>query len=401
LPPSERIALAFIGPGGRGCNLIKAFGLRREVEILAVCDVRLERRERALALAEQLAAQKNGGGRYRACRPYRDFRDVLALPEVDGVVLAACEHWRPTMCVMAAKAGKDVYTEKPLALTAGEAIAMARAIRRYGRIFQHGTQRRCEEYVRTACEIVRSGRIGKVTHAVVPVGPGPRPAAPQGPPAPAPDPEVFDWDMWLGPAPWRPFGTLAGYWQHDADFGLRSIGNWGAHTLDMVQWALDKDEQTPVEIVPPCSSEEALALKYDDGLTIFCPRTPGDTIDASVFGTEGQKIIFGKPRIEERYDPTPLGPNDVRLYRAEKDPAFPRQWDDYYGNWLQCMRTRKKTICNEEVAYRSGMLCVLIAMADRLKRPFRYDPEKIQCPDDDEANRLLNTAKRAPWRATL
>jgi predicted dehydrogenase len=276
---------------------------------------------------------------------------------------------------------------------------MVHAIRSYGCIFQHGTQRRCFEAVRTACELVRSGRIGKATHAVVTVGPGPKLDFPDyATTALPPDPEVFDWDMWLGPAPWRPFGSMTGWhreyastiWQQHRDFGLRSIGNWGSHTLDMVQWALDKDEQTPVEIIPPRGGDDALALKYADGITIFCPRTPGDSMDASVFGTEGRKIIFGKPQIEEKCDRTPLGPGDVKLYRAEND--------DYYGNWLHCMRTRKKTICNEEVAYRSGMLCVLIAMADRLKRPFKYDPQKLQCAGDDEANRLLDTPKRAPWR---
>ena len=396
VPPSERIGLGFIGPGGQGIQLLGNFAPRPQVEMLAVCDVRVERRQKALGVVERLAARKKSGGAYQDCTPYRDFREVLARPDIDAVVLAACEHWRPIMCIMAAKAGKDIYSEKPFALTAGEAAAMVQTIRRYGRVFQHGTQRRCSSKIRTACELVRSGRIGEVTHAVVPMGPGPRLGFPAYTNTPTPpDPEVFDWDMWLGPAPWWPFGSLVGWdqeycspiWQRYRDFGLGSIGNWGSHTLDMAQWALGKDTESPVEVIPPGDANDALALRYADGLTIFCPRTPGDAMDATVFGTQGQKILHGKPEIEEKYDPTSLGPNDVKLYRA----------DDYYANWLDCIRARTKTICNEEVAYRGGMLCVLIAMADRLKRPLRYDPHKREFPGDHEANRLLDTAKRVPW----
>jgi len=398
VPPSERIGLGFIGPGGQGIQLLGNFAPRPQVEMLAVCDVRANRRQKALGVVERLATKRKSGGAYRARKPYRDFREVLARPDIDAVVLAACEHWRPIMCIMAAKAGKDVYSEKPFALTAGEAAAMVQAIRRYGRIFQHGTQCRCSSKIRTACEMVRSGRIGKVTHAVVPVGPGPGPGLPEYARTPAPpNSEVFDWDLWLGPAPWWPYGSLTGWdqeycspiWQRYRDFGLGSIGNWGSHTLDMAQWALGKDAESPVEVVPPGDDNDTLALKYADGLTILCPRTPGDAMDATVFGTEGQKVLHGKPEIEDKYDPTPLGPHDVKLGQA----------DDYYANWLDCIHTRNKTICNEGVAYRGGLLCVLIAMADRLKRPLNYDPHKGEFPGDAEANRLLDTAKRAPWQA--
>jgi hypothetical protein len=145
------------------------------------------------------------------------------------------------------------------------------------------------------------------------------------------------------------------------DCHLASIGNWGSHTLDIPQWALSKDADRPVEIIAPREGNDALALKYADALTIFCLRTPGDAMNATVFGTQWQKILHGKPEIEEKYDPTPLGPTDVKLDRA----------DDYYANWLDCIRTRSKTICNEEVAYLGGMICVFIAMADRLKRTLK------------------------------
>lgn len=395
LPPSERIAIAFIGPGHRGTQLVREFAGRGDVEPLAVSDVRQSQRERVKSLIEELVAQRRKRGTFRGCRTFRDFREVLQRNDVDGVILAAPEHWRAIMCIMAAKAGKDVFTEKPFALTIKEGQAMVTAIRRYGRIFQHGTQRRSnnEQRLRDSCELVRSGRIGTVTHAVVSVGPAPRrdrtDRVAGGPP---PDREVFDWNLWLGPAPWRPYPGTPGVpgWQGRSDFGLGSIGNWGSHTLDMAQWALGKDAEGPVEIIPSTPEESRLTIRYADGVKIYCPRTPGDSAHCAVFGTEGQKIIFGSPKIQEKYDPTPLRPDDVQLYRPEHN--------DHNGNWLSGIRTRKKTICNEEVGYRSGSLVALIAISDWLGRPLRYDPVAAEFPGDEQANRLLDTAKRPPWR---
>ena len=392
--PSERIGLAFIGPGGRGRQLVTEMAGRPEVEPLAVCDVHRGVREKVRAMIEDLTAPQRSRAGYRACQPCRDFRDVLARPDIDAVVLSGPEHTRPTICILAARAGKDIYAEKPFALRIREAQAMVAAIRRYGRIFQHGTQRRSnnEWKLRDSCELVRNGRIGRVTHAVVTVGPPPRDDSSEvrGPSA-APDPEQFDWELWLGPAPWRPCpgGNGLSGWQGRRDFGLGAIGNWGSHVLDMAQWALGKDEEGPVEILPP-QGEKPMSLKYSDGKTIYCPRTKGDSAETAVYGTEGAKSIFGGPKIQEKYDRRPLGPDELQLYRPKND--------DHVGNWLECIRTRKKTICNEEVAYRSGSLCMLIHIMDQLNRPLKYDPVRGEFPGDDEANRLLDTAKRPPWQ---
>jgi len=386
LPPSERIGLAFLGPGNRGRQLIEEFAKRPDVESVAVCDVSRQVRQRAKELVEQTVAQARPGSTRRVCQAYIDFREALARPDVDGVVVSAPEHWRAIMCIMAAKAGKDVYTEKPFALTVKEGRAMVDAMRRYGRVFQHGTQRRSA--TRSNCELVRNGRIGRVTHAVVWVGPGPQPFPGNFASWPSPPPrEEFDWDLWLGPAPLRPYGSGMA-WQGIRDFGLGVIGNWGAHTLDMVQWAIGKDDEGPIEILPP-DGENPLALKYDGGLTIYIPRTKGDP-HAAVFGTDGQKGIWGSPPVVDKYDDTPLGPGDVHLTRLENE--------DHYGNWLQCMRTRAKPFCHEGIGYRSGTLCQLIALAERLPRRLRYDPVNVLFPEDDEASRLLDTPKRSPWR---
>ncbi len=393
--PSERVALGFIGPGSRGTELVWEFAGRADVEPLAVCDVRKDQREKVHGIVDQIAGARRGRGSYGGSRSYRDFREVLARPDIDGVVIAAPEHWRPLMCVLAARAGKDIYSEKPFALTIREGQAMVDAVRRYGRIFQHGTQRRSnnESGLRDSCELVRNGRIGKVTHAVVTVGPSPRPDFPDyASHRPEPDRETFDWDLWLGPAPWRPYPGSPGVqgWQGRSDFGLSSIGNWGSHVLDMAQWALGKDAEGPVEVLPPTAEEPRLAIRYADGVRILCPRTPGDSSQVAVFGTEGVKSIFGNPRVEERYDRTPLRPGEERLYRPEGN--------DHTGNFIRSIRDRKKTICDEEVAFRSGSLCMLISIGDRLGRPLRYDPVKGEFPGDPEANRLLGRPMRSPWR---
>jgi len=395
IPPSERIGIGFIGPGGRGTQLVHEFAERRDIEPLAVCDVIADRRIKVKNLVEEYGAKRRGGAPFQGCGTFIDFRDLLALPEIDGVVIAAPEHWRAIMCILAAEAGKDVFTEKPFALTLREGRAMVDAMRRHGRIFQHGTQRRSnnESKLRDSCEMVRSGRIGKVTHAIVSCGPAPRSDFPDYTARPkGPDREAFDWDMYLGPAPWRPYPGTSGIsgWQGKRDFGLGSIGNWGSHVLDMAQWALGKDAEGPVAIAPPTEKEPQTIITYADGIRILCPRTPDDSSNCSVHGTEGQKIIFGGPKIQEKYDRTPLGPGDVMLYRPERN--------DHNGNWLSCMRTRKETICNEEVGFRSGSLVCLIAISDWLGRPLRYDPVRTCFPDDDEANRLADTAKRSPWR---
>jgi len=390
-PPSERITLAFLGPGNRGRGLMEVFVPRPDAETVAISDVIAAQRDRAMAKLAELTDPSKPGR--RPCKTYIDFRDVLDRDDVDAVVVSAPEHWRAIMCIMAAKAGKDIYTEKPFSLTVKEGKAMVEAVRRYGRVFQHGTQRRAWASVRQAAELAQNGRLGKLTHATCWVGPGPKLDFPDRAASGAPpDREVFDWDLWLGPAPWRPFpgGHGMGRWQQHRDFGIGSIANWGSHTLDHAQWALGKDDEGPVEILPPTADDPRTALKYADGLIMYRYPTPGDSSNAAVFGAEGQKIVLGSPPIKDKYDPTPLRPDEIHLYCCEND--------DFYGDWLGCIRTRKKPLCHEGVGYRSGSLCQLIAISDQLNRPLQYDPVKVEFPDDDEANRLLDTPKRAPWR---
>jgi predicted dehydrogenase len=390
---SERIGLAYLGPGNRGRQLVREFAMRPDVESLLVCDPQRDRRQLALAAQREAGERRPQGP--GTCGQCIDFREALARSDVDAVVVSAPEFWRPILCILAAKAGKDIYTEKPYSLTIGEGRAMFEAVRRHGRVFQHGTQRRSnnEQGLRDSCELARNGRLGKLTHATVWVGPGPTSDRVDYTAWPPPPPrDVLDWDLWLGPAPLRPYSDriLGWNWHITRNFGLGSIGNWGAHTLDMAQWALGKDAESPVAALPPGAAGPHLVLRYADGLEIRVPRTKGDCSDVAVFGSAGQKIILGRPPVTEEYDETPLGPSDLRLYRADRG--------DHLGNWLQCIRTRGSTICNEEVGLRSGLLCHLIDIVDRLQRPLKFDPARLEFPGDDEAQRLSDTPKRSPWQ---
>jgi predicted dehydrogenase len=253
LPPSERIRMGFIGVGTQGSGhllggawtyVAGGYAGRGDVQVLAVCDVWRSRRERACQRVNDHYATVYGKGGYPPCQAYTDFRYVLDRPDIDAVLIATPAHWHATMAGMAAEAGKDIYCEKPSAVTIREGQAMRATVRRYGRVYQAGTQQRSEYggKFRQACEFVRSGRIGKL-QAIYAYRDGGGIFWPSrfGPAKPIPD--GFDWDLYLGPAPWLPYDGITG--PHRFDIGEL---NWGQHHYDIVQWAAGADDTGPVEI---------------------------------------------------------------------------------------------------------------------------------------------------------
>jgi predicted dehydrogenase len=264
---------------------------------------------------------------------------------------------------------------------------MADAVRRYGRVFQAGTQQRScyGGKFRRACEYVRSGRIGRLTSVYAMLGgggfsPGPGPGG-RG----VPVPEGLVWELFLGPAPWTPYPGGC-----DAHlFGWGSI-NWGQHHYDIVQWAIGSDDTGPVEIG---WEDGKLAYKYANGVVVYgCPY-PGEKVGGSgggtFVGTEGriavdrEWLVAYPPRILEQ----PLGPNDVHLYKS----------NDHSSNFLDCVRARKRTICDAETAHRAMSVLLLGGIAEQLKRPLKWDPEREHFINDPEADRMLSVAQRAPW----
>ncbi len=393
--PSERVTMGFIGVGNQGGGhllggawtyLTGGYAARPDVQVLAVCDVWRNLRDSAAERVNRNYAETLGKGSYRSCESYADFRDVLARADIDAVLIASPAHWHATMAIMAAKAGKDVYCEKPTACTVAESRAVLDAVRRYGRVYQAGTQQRSEYngMFRRACELVRSGRIGTLKEIYAT-----RDGGAIGWPSrfgdALPIPDSLDWDLYLGPAPEIPFDGNAS--AHRFDIGEL---NWGQHHYDIVQWAAGADETGPVEL---WMEEGRTNYRYANGVTVygkFYPETRiGDEGGGWFVGTEGRigvdrntLVSFPEGILRE-----PLRPDEEHLYRA----------DSHSTNFLECVRTRKKPICDADVAHRSASALLLGGIVKQLQRPLKWDPAREEFPGDDEANRMLSIAKRAPW----
>ena len=398
-PPSERITLGFIGTGGQGTFLLRNFVKKADAHILAVCDVHTERRNRAKKIVEDAYAETFGAGSYRGCDTYNDFRDVIARDDIDAVVIAVPDNWHAIPAVMAADAGKDVYGEKPMAVTIAESRAIADAVKRNGIVFQTGSMRRSIERFRSGCELVRNGYIGKL-HTIrssVPTGWGcdPQPVTPV--------PDGFDYDMWLGPAPWQPHTEMR--WNPRPsfilDYGNGMITDLGTHFNDIAQWGHGTDTTGPISVdgrgeYPTTGLYDTMLhchIEYEfaDGVRMTCvDKDPKPRISARFEGDEGWiDIGYNETTAEPQSLLSKiLGPNDQRLYRS----------NDHHKNFLDCVKSRKETAAPAEVGHRSFSLCCMGNISMLLKRKLRWDPEAERFIGDDEANRMLSRSMRAPWK---
>ncbi len=392
-PPSERVTMGWVGVGGQSGGhlfgthwtyLPGGYLARPDVQVLGVCDVIEDRRHDAARRVNQHYAARYGNGNYRSCTAYFDFVEMFARDDIDAVLLGTAAHWHALMSIMAAEAGKDVFVEKPTALTLAESRAVVRAVARYGRVFQAGTQQRSEYggVFRRACELVRSGRIGKLETVYANHQGGMfRAIRYDGSPPATIDPA---WDRWLGPAPYFPGGVPMD--PHRLGFG--GI-NWGQHYFDIVDWGIGPERAGPVEVGPR-------HFQYADGVVVHAENSPY-AFDKSVgpggpcfVGSDG-KIAVGRNGISA--DPPelldePLGANDVRLYYSTS----------HSGNFLDCVKTRKQPICDAESTHRSASLMLLGGVAMELNRTLQWDPIQEEFIDDHEANRLRSYATREPWR---
>ncbi|NCO37780.1 MAG: oxidoreductase [Armatimonadetes bacterium CG_4_10_14_3_um_filter_66_18] len=385
-PASERITMGFIGVGGMGGANLSAFLGFGEVQVLAVCDVDPKFREEKQRWVNERYADAKAGGTYKGCDTHDDFRELAARDDLDAICVATPDHWHALAAVEALRKGKDVYCEKPLSLTIHEARAMVHAVRRYGRVFQTGSQQRSESNFRFACEMVQSGRIGKVQTVNVSVG------GPSGDcylPA-EPVPEGMDWDRWLGPAPYRRFnsGLHPFNWRRYRDYSGGGMTDWGAHHFDIAQWGLGMDHSGPVEVIPPDGADvKMLTYKYASGVTMY----HGGGANGVLFtGAEG-KVEVNRGYLQtwpKELQEQPTGAGEVHLYDSR----------NHRGNFLECIRTRRKPLCDVEIGCRSVSVCHMGNLAYWLNRPLRWDPEKEEFVGDAEANRWLERAYRGEWR---
>ncbi len=391
--PSERITTALIGSGDRGLQII-AGGDR----VVAVCDVDAERRQAAKEKIDAMAGNDD-------CAAYNDFREVLARDDIDAVVVATPDHWHVPVAMAAVKAGKAVYVEKPLSLAIHEGRVLADVVERYRAILQVGSQQRSDEKFIKACELVRNGRIGELKTVKVTIyarGGNDNPWRPQAVP-----PEL-DYETWVGPAPFSPYHKDRVHYKFRfvSDFSGGDMTNWGAHHLDIAQWALAADDSGPLEIVGggkrnACGIHDtfydiAVDLTYAGGVKVEL-RSGGTEVKTGGLRFEGTEGWIEVSREELNAEPKSLltsriGPDEIRL-------APEGGGGTHMGIWLDCVRKRSPNGLNvpAEVGHRSATICHLANIAMELERKLQWDPVAEQFVDDDQANRLCRRAMREAW----
>jgi predicted dehydrogenase len=404
--PNGRIAMGFIGLGGQGTGHLLGgawtyvpggYVARDDVQVLAVCDVRQERREHARQRCNDMYARKLGQANYDGVQAYRDFREVLARPDTDAVLLAQPYHWAAPMSIMALRAGKDVYCEKPIAITVREGRQLIETSKRYGRVYQAGTQQRSEYSgkFRLACELVRNGRIGRLTDVYAYRQPGAFFPSPWTSTDSQPVPAGFDWDMWLGPLPWRPYHGEAGHALPGCFIG---DVNWSPHHYDIIQWTVHPEPTAPIDVW--CEpghrhpDDSTVHYRYANGVVVHSSPYPNEPVGpdggACFVGTTGRiavdrsHIVSDPPSILRN----PLLPDDSRVYHATS----------HSGNFLECIRTRRRTICDPETAVYTMNAILIGGIALILRRQLRWNPLTAEFENDAEANRLLAYSPRSPWR---
>ena len=408
----ERIVMGCIGMGIQGTWNMRAFLKHKDAVVVAVCDVRESQRQKA----KNIVDQHYGGN---SCATYNDFHNLIARKDIDAVSIATPDHWHVLVALEAARNGKDMYLEKAMGLSVTADKTLREAVNRHKVVFQFGTQQRSSHNFRFGCELVRNGRIGRL-HTIM-VGTPPGRMVPNQPTEPVPD--DLDYDMWLGSAPWapysyqrcRPFDESFGWsvWYHISDYCLGPVGGyWGVHHVDIGQWGSGRDHTCPIEIegtglfpmdgLTNTATNWQVELNYANGVKMIYVDNetiarhplalPGHNQGVTFLGTEGWVFVRRGGVIET--EPKSLvrsviGPDEIHLAQSTAG---------HHRNFLDCVKTRRKTVCPIESSVRTDTLCHLTDIAIRLKRKLFWNPETEQFINDPEANRMLTRPMRSPWR---
>ena len=392
--PSSRVRMACIGVGGQGTSNMQAFLTDERVQVTAVCDVDGQHLAAAGAIAKLSGADL-----------MRDFREALARGDVDAVMNATPDHWHSNVAVAAARAGKDLYSEKPLAASIAEGRAICRAVEEHKRVLQCGTWRRSGLKVRMACERVRNRYIGELKE--IEVGVPARFAVLggfTGMEGPQPAPAHFDYAMWQGPAPERPYTEARCHFNFRwiNDYAPGYITDWGAHFIDVAQWGAGMDDTAPVEVaahdvkvrekgIYDAPEEYRIEYRYAHGvrMVLFSTHDPA-RYGTKFIGTEGW--IFTENDQLEASDVkilrTPLKDSDIRLFESK----------NHHRNFIDAVLSRGPTAAPAPIAHRAATVCYLGSIAAALKRPLKFDPVAETFVGDDEANRRLMKPMRQAWR---
>ena len=403
--PSTKITLGFIGVGTMGRGHLNAFLGRDAVEVVAVCDVVKERLESAAAMVGKKYAGRTKSGSHAGVRSYGDFRQLLEHKGLDAVVISTPDHWHAIPCVLAARAGKHIYCEKPLTHNVAEGRAIVDAVKAAKVVFQTGSQQRSEfaNRFRNAVELVWNGRIGRLLRVRIGVG---DPAKPCDLPMQE-TPAGTDWDAWLGPAPERgyhsdlcPKGVHKHFpnWRYYQEYAGGMVADMGAHHFDIAQWAMKMDGGGPVVVIPPGDPKRKSGLRfvYANGVEMihneFEAGKDGKAVQADcVFeGTDGV-ILVSRDKIRsfpEAILKEPLGDKAERVTPSK----------NHHDNWLQCVKSGKEPICTAETGHRSATICHLGNIGYRLRRRLRWDPATERFVGDAAADKELTREPRAKWK---
>ncbi|HOZ48046.1 MAG TPA: Gfo/Idh/MocA family oxidoreductase [Candidatus Hydrogenedentes bacterium] len=434
--PSNRITLGQIGHGMVGKGHLRRLAYDPEVEVLALCEVDRTRLDDGLAVVKEANAERTASGEYSGCAAYRDYRELLARDDIDAVVIATPDHWHSALSIHAAQSGKDVYCEKPNSITIDEGRQLVKAIQGNGRIFQNGSQYRTSHAIRKACDFIRKGGLGKVTSAFtlwgrIGVGGGRfepyaaslnpavmgRSYVPMDYALPGePTPEGLDWDLWLGPALWRPYNSLYHTnpmpgvvpWSFCEDFGVGPSTWYHSHAADVLQYALGYEEGGPVELIHPSSNEfPTLTCRYANGVLLHLVEGWGQVKELYGAVPEDAPLDgnFGGVVVGERGWLTTMsanagvtgGPEELMAEYKAPEHDVDLGGKDHHANWFECIKTRGKPYSHEEIGHRAASLGHLTIIAYKLGRSLKWDPVREVFPEDEQANRLLRRARRAPW----
>ncbi len=396
--PSARITIGVIGVGYQARGHLNALVRNDDVKVLAVCDVDTTRRENAKKIVDDWYSPDKT---YKGCTAYVDFRELVARKDIDAILIGTPDHWHCATAVAAIESGKDVYCEKPLTLTIAEAKVMIDAVRKHKRVFQTGSQQRSSREFRVACEAVRNGRIGKVKQVFVAVG---GPSRPCDLPAEPLEPGL-DWNMWLGQAPDRPYNSILSPrgihnhfpdWRSYREFSGGAMTDWGAHHFDIAQWGLGMDESGPVEIIPPADPKAGQGVRYlyANGVEmIHGGHMDPDGMERGGVHFVGESGIVYVDRGQLKSWPEnivtdPLGASEKPLYKS----------NSHQQDWIDCIKSRKRPICDVEIGARSVTVCHLGNLAYWHGRTLKWDPAKWQFVKDHEADKWRDRERRAPWK---
>lgn len=390
----ERVNLAYIGVGKQSLGLLRAIGECPETKVLAACDVDKNKLNRFKELAEKHNSKKFKG-EDKKVDAYENYRELLDREDIDAVVIATPDHWHAMIAVDAAKAGKDIYCEKPMALTVAEGRAMVDATRKYDRVFQTGNMQRSWRNFRHACEMVSNGYIGEIKEVNVSVG-DPVMAVEL---LAEPEPDFLNWDLWVGPSLWRNYNSELApsiefdgfpHWRNYKDFGGGMVTDWGAHMFDIAQWGLGMDKSGPVEFIPPkeTGAKRGLKMVYENGV-VMNHVDWGDFNAVQFLGSKGKiEVSRGFYRSDiEGLTETELKEGDTPLYTS----------DNHYQDWIDAIKKRTRPVSDVETGHRTSSLCNIANIAYILQRPLTWKPAHEKFVDDDDANAMLTRPFRGKW----